>query len=315
MWKYFIYLINRYIFVRKIHEFLKLFNLLQHQKFWIYVRTQGDMNFLSSFVLYIHDKEKILQLKKNLDNKTISRINKILKKITLLTQNNILSFSQIFQTEDIQNAKSFAHFLKQNKNHPFPINAYYLTRTQEIYNFDLQGKDIIDLWACEGDSAITFAMIYGNSTVYWFEPELKNFKRFEDNITKYAKNLSVIPVQYGVSNFEWVAKFQGTWAGATIGWTIWEEVKITTIDKYVFDNGLQPGMMKWDIEWLEYNSILWAEKTIKTFKPILFISIYHTGKDFFEIKPLIESWDLWYKFWIEKWHNGHPFADTVLVCY
>jgi hypothetical protein len=37
---------------------------------------------------------------------------------------------------------------------------------------------------------------------------------------------------------------------------------------------------------------LGAEKTIKKDKPILLISVYHTGKDFFEIKPLLESWNL-----------------------
>jgi FkbM family methyltransferase len=190
-----------------------------------------------------------------------------------------------------------------------------LAKTKKDYNFDLKWKDIIDLWACDWDSPITFSNVYFNSKVYWFEPETNNYNLFVENIKKYNKWEFVIPVQYWVSNFEWVSKFSWTWAWASIWWDEWEEIKITTIDKYVFDNNLNPWLLKWDIEWLEYNSVLWAEKTIKQFKPILFISIYHTWKDFFEIKPLIENWNLWYKFWIEKWHNGHPFADTVLVCY
>jgi hypothetical protein len=36
------------------------------------------------------------------------------------------------------------------------------------------------------------------------------------------------------------------------------------------------------------------------YKPILLISIYHNKKDFFEIKPLIESWNLGYTFKIRK---------------
>ena len=50
-------------------------------------------------------------------------------------------------------------------------------------------------------------------------------------------------------------------------------------------------------------------------KPILPISIYHTAHDFFEIKPLIESWGLGYRFSIHKpaLTYGGTISDTVLV--
>lgn len=315
MLKKLIYLTNRFIIIRKLFEYIKLLKTIKVNNFWIYIRNQDDFNFLASFINYINNNTKLEKLKENLDKVTLEKLNITLKKIRLLTQNNILKFSDIFDNYDIENAKKFANFLKENKENQFPINSYYLSKTKKDYNFDIKWKSIIDLWACDWDSSITFSNVYPNSKVYWFEPETNNFNKFKENIEKFNKNDFVIPVQYGVANFEWVSKFQWTWAWASIWWDEWEEIKITTIDKYVFDNNLTPWMIKWDIEWLEYNSILWSEKTIKTFKPILFISIYHTGKDFFEIKPLIESWNLWYKFWIEKWHNGHPFADTVLVCY
>lgn len=315
MLKKLIYLINKYIILRRFFEYKKLFLILLKNRFQIYIRSSDDFNFLSSFIKYINDFNKIELLRKNFDEKNLEKLNKAINKIRLLSQNNILNFSDIFDTEDIENAKNFASFLKNNKNNPFPINSYYLAKTKNDYNFDLNWKDIIDLWACDWDSSITFSNVYPNSKVYWFEPETNNFNIFKQNISKFNKEDLVIPVQYGVANFEWVSKFQWTGAWASIWWDKWEEIKITTIDKYVFENNLNPGMIKWDIEWLEYNSILWAERTIRMFKPILFISIYHTWKDFFEIKPLIESWNLWYKFWVEKWHNGHPFADTVLVCY
>ncbi len=43
-----------------------------------------------------------------------------------------------------------------------------------------------------------------------------------------------------------------------------------------------------------------AVETIKSQKPMLFISIYHSVEDFFEIKPWIENLDLGYKFEIIK---------------
>jgi hypothetical protein len=59
--------------------------------------------------------------------------------------------------------------------------------------------------------------------------------------------------------------------------------------------------------------LLWAEKIIKKYKPILLISIYHNWRDFYKIKPLIESWNLGYKFKI-KHLSTHIFFETVLIC-
>ena len=44
-------------------------------------------------------------------------------------------------------------------------------------------------------------------------------------------------------------------------------------------------------------------------------SIYHNYDDFFKIKPLIESWDLGYKFDFFRRIDEHTtFADIMLVC-
>lgn len=50
-------------------------------------------------------------------------------------------------------------------------------------------------------------------------------------------------------------------------------------------------------------------------KPILIISIYHNYSDFFKIKPLIESWNLGYRFDFFRGVDGMTtFADTMLIC-
>lgn len=46
----------------------------------------------------------------------------------------------------------------------------------------------------------------------------------------------------------------------------------------------------------------------------MLISIYHFGSDYFKIKPLIESWNLGYKFKIAKGADGHLTGETVLFC-
>jgi len=70
-----------------------------------------------------------------------------------------------------------------------------------------------------------------------------------------------------------------------------------------------------DIEGYELEAIKGSLNTIKKFKLILLISIYHSGKDFFEIKPLIESLNLGYKFKIRKLNIFHPVLETILIVY
>jgi hypothetical protein len=58
-----------------------------------------------------------------------------------------------------------------------------------------------------------------------------------------------------------------------------------------------------------------AINTIKKQKPVLLLSIYHNANDFFEIKPLIESWNLGYKFKIRKLSMKEYFlVETMLIC-
>jgi hypothetical protein len=51
-----------------------------------------------------------------------------------------------------------------------------------------------------------------------------------------------------------------------------------------------------DVEGFEYYVIKGGINTIQRDRPLLLISIYHTGKDFFEIPPLIQSYCPSYRF-------------------
>ena len=53
--------------------------------------------------------------------------------------------------------------------------------------------------------------------------------------------------------------------------------------------------------------------TIKKFRPILLISIYHNMDDFLDIKPMIEDWNLGYKFKILKPVDGNIMFETMLI--
>jgi hypothetical protein len=74
------------------------------------------------------------------------------------------------------------------------------------------------------------------------------------------------------------------------------------------------GLIKLDVEGNELSSIKGAKKCIKKNKPILLISLYHTAKDFFEIKPMIEQMGLGYKFRIRK-VTDEAIKEIVLIAY
>ena len=92
-------------------------------------------------------------------------------------------------------------------------------------------------------------------------------------------------------------------------------IDLTSIDIYTAQNGGKVGLIKLDVEGVEYDVIEGAKETICRDKPILLISVYHTPRDFFEIKPLIESWGLGYRFMVRKTTYGDLIAEYMLIGY
>ncbi|MEM2032456.1 MAG: FkbM family methyltransferase, partial [Candidatus Woesearchaeota archaeon] len=69
------------------------------------------------------------------------------------------------------------------------------------------------------------------------------------------------------------------------------------------------------IEGYEYNAILGAEKTIKKYKPVLSISLYHTPRDFFEIPKLLKQWVPEYKMRFLNLNPLSPILERTLLAY
>ena len=86
-----------------------------------------------------------------------------------------------------------------------------------------------------------------------------------------------------------------------------------TLDEYVQANQLEVGLLKADVEGFEACMLEGAQETIRSQKPTLLLSIYHSAEDFFGIKRLIESWDLGYQFQIKKPSDNSIIVDTTLI--
>ena len=71
--------------------------------------------------------------------------------------------------------------------------------------------------------------------------------------------------------------------------------------------------LKADIESYEYNMLLGAKNTIKTYMPKMAICIYHNAVDFYSIPLLINLYSKDYKMSVR--HYTGSISDTVLYAY
>ena len=165
-------------------------------------------------------------------------------------------------------------------------------------------KDIIDVGAFVGDTAILLAPLTTGNVIS-FEASEENFSLLLKTIELNGCN-NVIPEHLSlgskIGTFEF--DFNGSMTkaiGLSSRETIHNEtVAMTTLDKYCSDHNISVGMIKVDIEGYEQEFLKGAKETITRDRPILLLSIYHNPSDFFDIKPMIESWNLDYRFSIHK---------------
>lgn len=176
-------------------------------------------------------------------------------------------------------------------------------------------KDIIDAGAYVGDSSLVLSKLT-NKNVYAFEP-VKITCDAMKKVLELNDNKNVIPINLGLGDK--ITKLPLT-SEKMMGASFLQKTKndtlteITTLDDFVQQNNLNVGLIKVDIEGFEQQLLKGAFKTICQQKPTLLISIYHNHEDFFKIKPMIESWNLGYKFKIRKAVDNDIVRDTMLIC-
>ncbi len=274
-------------------------------------------------------------LVRNLDEQSIFRINLILSRINKIVARNSINLST-FGDDEIIEAKKLKKFfygniLKLNENcyalnkYLMPVSYFESCVFDEKHQLDtlntsyFRDKDIIDGGAYIGDSALVFSD-YTNKNVYSFEPVKQNYSHMLKTIELNEKK-NIVPINMGLSDEKKECEF---YVDDTYGLShsmyynpkssdLKEKVQLITLDEYVSEQKLNVGLIKTDLEGAEQDFLRGAEKTIRSMKPTLLISLYHNANDFFNIKPLIESWDLGYKFRITAPPPCRVISETMLV--
>jgi FkbM family methyltransferase len=185
--------------------------------------------------------------------------------------------------------------------------------------WQLKGRDVLDGGANIGQSALIFSEL-GVRSIHSFEPARDSFATLLRTIRLNKKERVIVPVNMATSDKKGQLRLYTSGCNAYGASTIplntsFYDVQTITIDEYVDTNNLDVALIKLDVEGAEYATILGASETIKKYKPILLISIYHTPKDFFEIKPFVDRLGLGYNFMIRQTPYNSYWAGYELLCY
>ena len=206
------------------------------------------------------------------------------------------------------------------------FNSYEVLFDKYLANINLLDKDILDVGACFGDVSI-FLSRKTNKKVYAIEPvnetynnlldtiklnSLTNIEAFNIGFSNYSGYSKIIIPTHDNSSFDLASASILNPIGYNEGRV--ENIKLMTMDDFVEKNNLNIGFIKVDIEGEEQNFLEGAKNTIIKQKPFMVISIYHSISDYLNIKPIIESYNLNYKFHIIKMMPYVGQYETILLC-
>lgn len=198
---------------------------------------------------------------------------------------------------------------------------YFCIRPTQFVN----PKEVfVDCGAFVGDSIENY--IFAKDGIFKkiiaFEPGKESFAAMEKRCTRLKEewNLSddkICLYPYGVgetasySSFEKNNDNNGSGSKFIPNTTDQENIcKIVSLDEFLHE---PYTFLKADIESYEYAMLLGAQNSIKEYRPVLAICIYHNAVDFFSIPLLIHSIVPEYKMVIR--HHSFSLAETVLYAY
>lgn len=183
----------------------------------------------------------------------------------------------------------------------------------------LRNKDILDVGGFIGDSILVLKPLTDRRVIS-FEAVTKNYELMKRTVKmNKLDNVILEKMALGSRQCEIEIEIAGSSSSfdpnKAVKVTGEERVRMDTLDSYIehSDLDIEVGLIKVDIEGAEQDFMVGARKTIEKFRPVLLMSIYHNADDFFNIKPIIEEWDLGYRFRIHKPVDFSVSREVLLI--
>ncbi|MFX1274392.1 MAG: FkbM family methyltransferase [Promethearchaeota archaeon] len=258
------------------------------------------------------------------DSESKKILEEFFNKIYYIYTHNLLERKKLLSSNDLKHKTTIINSIKHYKDKFFlPIDKY----DNSIFYYNtglkllpkkviqkLEGTDFIDGGAFIGDSALIYEKLYTPRTIIAFEPEQNNYKLLLETIKK--NNLKkVIPQNLGLGEKKEILKISSESSSSSISHKGDQEIQVISIDNYALEHNLVLGLIKLDVEGLELEVLKGAKKTIEKDKPLLIISIYHNGKEFFETFDYIKKLNPNYKCIVRRLNHLTPIYELVLICW
>ena len=246
----------------------------------------------------------------------------------------VKSYRDLYQGEDWEAFTRYEAFTKEilpdngafrYKDFLLPIREFtpavflYEHGLSALRTLDDMGDGvIIDGGGAHGDSLLVFRK-YLRNPIHSFEPHPGMRALLRETLRLNAGLLgdAVTVVEQALADTTGTRVFMtdnGSSSQIDPGLSSGVEAETVTLDDYVSRHGLRVGFVKLDIEGHEQPFLRGAVQTLKTQKPRLIISNYHSYEDFFHIKTFIEQLDCGYEFDFFKGVDASVWASVMLLC-
>ena len=165
----------------------------------------------------------------------------------------------------------------------------------------------VDGGAFDGDSYLELMKLCNVGEAYLFEPDMENFSKLKDNLSKVKSRRSLVPL--ALSDEYKILSFSGKGEGSHIDSSGGVKIAAAALDDLL--GGVEINFLKLDVEGSEKDALLGAQSIIKKWRPVMALSAYHKPQDLWELPNLISSISKEYAFYFRQ----HYFNSFDIVLY
>jgi predicted O-methyltransferase YrrM len=278
------------------------------------VRTDDAMGKSETFVRRSWSPgydEAVRKLRDPLDEESRDVVDKVLRRHQYVYTHNVLKHSAVYDAEERRHRRILRKVLPAMGAqlgllpHLTEASVFYYhhgfryTTLPTDWPKRFAGRVILDVGAAVGDSAFVFQRHYEPSEIHSFEPQQTRMDHLRGVVKQHGLNkVRLAQCALGPD--------AGTWPdGSTV----------RTLDEYVATSRLDIGLIKMDVEGAEEMVLRGAKATLQQQKPLLVVSMYHDGNQFFDLLPLIQSIQPDYRFAVRKIDDRSPVLEATLYAY
>lgn len=276
----------------------------------IFLRNMYSSHYLSGWDKYYESEEVYLR--------RLSEIKSMIKDRVIFTGNFFITKTKTAENFSLHFTNGLSYILPINwfeiSVFSFKLGLIYLENKYLNY---LKDKDIIDVGAFVGDSSVVLSE-YTNKKVIAIEPNKGNYEFLKKTISLNmlqdrvdAFNVVLDKEKRKVSIFD-----HGAGSRIVELKNKSDQVLISsTLDELVRGKYQKVGLIKMDVEGYELNILLGSKSVIEHDRPVLLISIYHSGEQFINLPLYLkEKYSNMYDFKFIDCNPVQPLSEKVLLC-